>query len=61
MPRYTQTEIVRADVTIITTVQADNLDEAKAKFDNGEWEARSEEIGDIHEVIERMIREEPQK
>ena len=52
---YEQTEVVIAEVTITTRLFAESEEEAKEMFDNGEWEVRREEIGDIRSTLSSDI------
>ena len=52
---YEQTEVVLAQVTITTRLFAESKEKAKEMFDEGEWEVRREEIGDIHSTLSSDI------
>lgn len=48
---YEQTELVLAEVTITTRLIADSQEDAQRRFDEGDWEARHEMIGNIRETL----------
>lgn len=52
---FEQTEVVLAEVTITTRLFAESEDAAKKMFDDGEWEVRREEIGDIRSTLSSDI------
>lgn len=57
MKTFRKTEVTRDRVTTIKTIQAESLDEAKAKFDNGEYDSIEEHAGDLFSVISLKIEE----
>lgn len=57
MPTFKQTEITKAQVTTIRTVEASCKEEAEVKFDNGEYDSIEEHVEDVFSVISSKIEE----
>lgn len=52
---YEQVEVVLAEVTIRTRLLASSEEEAQRRFDEGEWDSRTEEVGDIRDTLRSSV------
>lgn len=44
---FRYTEVTRAVVTTVRTIRAASEEEAQAKFDDGDWDTMTENVGDV--------------
>lgn len=57
MRPYLMTEITLSVVTTKRRINAESREEAQQAFDDGEWDAFEEEVGDCREVLSSELKE----